>query len=123
MVWILRTQFALRGSPYNSSTGHNAVYCSVNKLMYSEANTMPTKSTTIRVTNRARDTLRQLSQITGKRQQDVVDEAVEAYRRQVLLDKANAAYAMLRSDATAWEAELSERTAWNATLSDGQDGD
>ncbi len=84
---------------------------------------MSIKSTTIRVTNQARETLRQLSKITGKRQQDVVDEAVEAYRRQVLLDRANAAYAALRSNAKAWEAELQDRQAWDATLGDGQDGD
>ena len=76
---------------------------------------MPSKSTTIRVTNQARETLRELSQITGKRQQDVVDEAFETYRRQVLLDRANAAYAALRSDAKAWEAELEERAADDAT--------
>ena len=83
---------------------------------------MSTKSTTIRVTNQARETLQQLSRITGKRQQDVVDEAVEAYRRQVLLDKANVAYATLRSDTVAWKAELTERQAWDATLDDGQEG-
>jgi len=82
---------------------------------------MSIKSTTIRVTNQARETLRQLSQITGKRQQDIVDEAVEAYRRQVLLDKANLAYAALRSDSAAWKAELTERQAWDATLGDGQE--
>lgn len=84
---------------------------------------MSIKSTTIRVTSQARDTLRQLAQITGKPQQDVVDEAVEAYRRQVLLDKANAAYAALRSDVTAWEAELQERQAWDATVGDRQEED
>ena len=82
---------------------------------------MSTKSTTIRVTSQARETLRQLSQSTGKRQQDIVDEAVEAYRRQVLLDKANVAYAALRSNAPAWKAELKERQAWDTTLGDGQE--
>ena len=77
------------------------------------------KSTTIRVTNHARDTVRELSEITGKRQQDVVDEAVEAYRRQILLEKANQAYAALRSDTEAWQTELAEREAWDATLADG----
>lgn len=82
---------------------------------------MAIKSTTIRVTSQARETLRQLSQSTGKRQQDIVDEAVEAYRRQVLLDKANVAYAALHSDTKAWKAELKERQAWDATLGDGQE--
>jgi hypothetical protein len=71
------------------------------------------------VTNHARDTVREISKITGKRQQDVVDEAVEAYRRQILLEKANKAYAALRSDRGAWQTELEEREAWDATLADG----
>jgi predicted DNA-binding protein len=80
---------------------------------------MSSNSTTIRVTNHARDTVREISEITGKRQQDVVDEAVEAYRRQILLEKANQAYAALRSDTEAWQAEIDEREAWDATLADG----
>ena len=80
---------------------------------------MSSKSTTIRVTNHARDTVREISEITGKRQQEVVDEAVESYRRQILLEKANHAYAALRSDKEAWQTELKEREAWDATLADG----
>jgi len=80
---------------------------------------MTSKSTTIRVTNRARDTVRKISEITGKQQQEVVDEAVEAYRRQILLEKANQAYAALSSDNEAWTTELEEREAWDVTLADG----
>ncbi len=80
---------------------------------------MSSKSTTIRVTNQARDTVREISRITGKRQQEVVDAAVEAYRRQILLENANTAYAALRSDESAWTSETAEREAWNATLADG----
>ena len=80
---------------------------------------MSSKSTTIRVTSHARDTVREIAEITGKRQQEVVDEAVEAYRRQVLLETANEAYAALGSDGEAWQAEQEEREAWDATLADG----
>ena len=80
---------------------------------------MATKSTTIRVTNHARDAVREIAEITGMHQQEVVDQAVEAYRRQVLLEKANQAYAALRSNGKAWQAELKEREAWDATLADG----
>ena len=80
---------------------------------------MSAKSTTIRVTSQARDTVREISQITGKRQQEVIDAAVEVYRRQILLEKANTAYAALRSDQSAWKSETVERAAWDATLADG----
>lgn len=71
------------------------------------------------MTRHARDTVREIAEITGKRQQEVVDEAVEAYRSQVLLETANEAYAALRSDDEAWKTEAEERKAWDATLADG----
>jgi predicted DNA-binding protein len=80
---------------------------------------MSSKSTTIRVTNQVRETVREISEITGKRQLDVVDEAVEAYRRHILLERANQAYSALRSDSKAWQTEIEEREAWDATLEDG----
>ncbi len=84
---------------------------------------MATESTTIRVTRQSREALRQISEATGKRQQEVVDEAVEAYRRQLLLDRANQAYAALRANSAVWKREAAERSAWDATLGDGRDKD
>ena len=49
----------------------------------------------------------------------LLDEAVEALRRQRFLERLNASYAILRADARAWEAVESERRAWDATLPDG----
>lgn len=46
---------------------------------------------------------------------------IEEYRRQRMLDEANAAYTALRNDEQAWQEELSERRAWEATLADGLD--
>jgi predicted DNA-binding protein len=81
------------------------------------------ESTTIRVTRQSREALRQISEATGKKQQDVVDAAVEAYRRQLLLDRANEAYAALRANSVAWKSERAERAVWDATLGDGQERD
>ena len=49
----------------------------------------------------------------------LLDEAVEALRRQRFLEQLNAAYATLRADPRAWEAIESERRAWDVTLPDG----
>ena len=49
----------------------------------------------------------------------LLDEAVEALRRQRFLEQVNAAYATLRADPGTWEATLAERRTWDATLSDG----
>lgn len=76
-------------------------------------------STTIRVTERTHAVLTELAREVGAPMQDVVDQAVEAYRRARLFDQADAAYAALRADPdrqAAWDAELA---AWDATLADG----
>jgi hypothetical protein len=59
----------------------------------------------------------------GRTMQDVLAEAVEAYRRQRFLEGANAEYAALRADPTAWAEEQAERAAWDATLADGLEGE
>ena len=51
--------------------------------------------------------------------QALLDEAVEHYRREKLLNAANAAYAKLRADPESWREELAERQQWDATLADG----
>jgi hypothetical protein len=50
---------------------------------------------------------------------EVLDRAVEAYRRQWFFDTANEAYARLRDDPVAWGEWQSELAAWDATLMDG----
>lgn len=76
-------------------------------------------STTVRISEAASRTLRELASRASKPMQRILDEAIEAYRRQCFLRDANKAYAALRSDPTAWEAEQEERGEWDATLADG----
>ena len=52
-------------------------------------------STTIRVSIRTRDLLQELAQTSGRSMQAVLEEAIEQYRRQLLLEATNAAYAAL----------------------------
>jgi len=49
----------------------------------------------------------------------VLDEAVEALRRQRFLEQVNAAYSNLRADPRAWAAVEAERREWDGTLLDG----
>ena len=76
-------------------------------------------TTTIRVTSESRDKVRILSEKTGLKQQEVIDQAVEAFRRQVFLDAANSAFADLKGDESAWKAEQAERQEWDSTLDHG----
>ena len=74
---------------------------------------------TVRISNGAHATLRELSRAEDKPMLALLDEAVEALRRQRFLEQVNAAYATLRAHPGAWEAALAERRAWDATLADG----
>ena len=80
-------------------------------------------STTVRITLHTCETLRVLAASTGRSMQDVLAAAVEAYSRQLLLDRTNEGYAALRASPDAWREELEERTAWEATLADNQEQD
>ncbi len=74
---------------------------------------------TTRISTASHDVLRRLSKAEGKPMLALLDEAVEALRRQRFLDHVNAAYATLRADPRAWKAVEAERQAWDATLADG----
>ena len=49
----------------------------------------------------------------------VVAKAVEAYRRQRILEQANAGYGALRADPQAWREDQEERQEWDGTLAEG----
>ena len=74
---------------------------------------------TIRISDSAHGTLREMSRAEGKPMAALLDEAVEALRRQRFLEQVNAAFASLKADARAWEAVEKERREWDVTLPDG----
>jgi hypothetical protein len=78
-------------------------------------------SGTVRIRKETQNILRELAVSEGKPMQTILDFALEEYRRQRFLREANAAYATLRNDPTAWKAELAERKEWDATMADGQE--
>lgn len=79
-------------------------------------------TTTIRVANSTRDSLHDLARQAGLPMQEVVAQAIELYRRKLLLAEANAGYAALRESPAAWREVQEERAAWDATLADGLKG-
>jgi predicted CopG family antitoxin len=76
-------------------------------------------TTTIRVSRDARRALRSMAVQEGKSMQEILEEAIEVYRRRRMLELGNQAYAALRADPKAWEHELAERRLWENTLADG----
>jgi predicted transcriptional regulator len=77
-------------------------------------------SSTVRIDSSTHKMLQSLSAQTGRKMQEILGEAVELYRRKLLLDKANAAFAALKADSQAWKEEQEERAAWDVTLLDRQ---
>mgnify|MGYP000682545756 CR=1 FL=1 len=76
-------------------------------------------TTTIRISLETRNKLGELSSMAGISMQEVVDRAIELYRRQQLLAAVNHAYTALRVDSVAWSELEAERSDWDATLADG----
>jgi hypothetical protein len=65
--------------------------------------------------------LHELAQDTGKTIEEVLDAAVEEYRRKVFIEKVNAGYAALRAEPVAWAEVEAERQSMAGSLMDGLD--
>lgn len=78
---------------------------------------------TIRISPHSKAILRELAAHDGKPMQDILDEAIEQYRRDRFFREVNEGYARLRADPEAWQEELDERRLWDATLADGLDSE
>jgi hypothetical protein len=77
--------------------------------------------TTVRISSRSAQILKKIAKEKGESLQHVLDEAVEAHRRSLILRDANSAYARLKNDPELWDEEKSERDLWAVTLTDGQE--
>lgn len=65
--------------------------------------------------------LQSLSEATGKRILEILEEAVEEYRRKIFFEGLDRDYAALKADPDAWAEELQERKLFENTLMDGID--
>jgi len=80
-------------------------------------------SGTVRISAALHRQLKEMAAQSGMSLSQTVEKAVDALRRQVLLEETNRAYAALRSDPKRWAEEQAERIAWEATLADGLEDD
>jgi len=76
---------------------------------------------TVRISKAAHHVLKALSRETGRTMTEVLDQALEAYRRKLFFEQMNAGYAELRADPEAWAEHEAERETWDVTLMDGLD--
>lgn len=75
--------------------------------------------TTVRIRDDTHVTLRELARTANEPMQEVLAKAVEAYRRQRLIEESNAAYARLYQDPQAWAELQDEQRLLDGTLADG----
>jgi hypothetical protein len=78
---------------------------------------------TVLISEAAYQLLKQLAEQTGQTTMDLLDKALDAYRRKLFFEQLDAGYAELRADPKAWAEHLAERKLWDATLMDGLDPD
>jgi len=84
---------------------------------------MPSSSSLVRINNRSHRVLQDLAKREKASMSDVLDEAIEQYRRRKFLEELNADFAALRRDRRAWNQEQKERAVWDGALADGAAGD
>ncbi len=75
--------------------------------------------TQVRISETTHQLLRSLASQAGESMQDVVEKAVEHYRRKAFLEGLNNDFRSLREDNGAWEEEEEERLLRDNTLQDG----
>jgi hypothetical protein len=73
--------------------------------------------TTVRISNRGKEILAQLSQEAHSTMTDVLDAALESYRRQRFLEEASSAYAR-RPEESGYHREIA---SFDTTINDGLD--
>lgn len=79
------------------------------------------QTATIRISESSRRALREISQRDNQTMQAVLEQAIEAYRRQTFLVGLSADFAILRENEPEWQAEKTERAAWDIALADGEE--
>ncbi len=75
-------------------------------------------SSTIRVDDKTLKTIRRISKEAGISMQEILDKAIEDYRRKQILMEANEAYTVLRENPQKWKEEIEERQDWDTAIAD-----
>ncbi|MGH3089123.1 MAG: hypothetical protein ACRDSJ_17640 [Rubrobacteraceae bacterium] len=78
-------------------------------------------STTIRVSDKTKDRVKAIAEMTGKQMRFVVEEAVAEYEIKVFWERTNERYAELRRDREEWARIEAEREGESGALRDGLD--
>ncbi|HEV3237466.1 MAG TPA: hypothetical protein VGZ25_10790 [Gemmataceae bacterium] len=80
-------------------------------------------TSSIDITDSTRDLLQAMSRQTGRTIPEILEKAVEEYRRKIFFEGLDQDYTALKADPEAWAQELEERKLFENTLMDGLDAD
>ena len=75
-------------------------------------------SVTVRISPETREIVQRIARESNESMQSVIAKAVEEYKRYLLIERTNEAFAALRLQPKQWAEELEERHLWNTTLND-----
>jgi hypothetical protein len=75
--------------------------------------------TTVRITEEARELLREMAEAEGSSMQSILQRALEDYRRHRFLDEVNAGFSQLREIPGEWRILDADRGLLDAAISDG----
>lgn len=73
----------------------------------------------VRVSESTHKVLQALSSKEGKTMQDIIDKAIEDYRRKNFLEGLSQDFQVLQEDPDLWKEHEEEIVLWNNTLQDG----
>lgn len=73
----------------------------------------------VRVSDRSDSIIKEIALRTGKAKTEVIELALETYRRVERMNALNEGYKKLRDDKESWEKELKKRDELEGTLLDG----
>jgi predicted transcriptional regulator len=76
-------------------------------------------TTTIRVKKELYNTVKSIAKEKNKNMQDILDEAIQDYKKREFFDSLNAAYAKLKTNPKVWKEAENEREVWDTILLDG----
>ena len=74
---------------------------------------------TARISRRSDSIIQEMVSLTGRSKVEVIELALETYRRNERMHLLNESYQQMRSNKAAWDEELQERQELEGTLGDG----
>jgi len=76
------------------------------------------KTQIVRISSETHSRLKAMASVSGETIGEILAKAVDAYRREMLLNDANRAFARLKEREELWKDEQNEREEWETALAD-----